>query len=70
MFNSKVLSICGIDEKTKDPNGGKIIRDENGFPTGIFIDNAIDYERDFNFDYFAYKTLYRALESLALPKHH
>ncbi|SUZ86300.1 uncharacterized protein METZ01_LOCUS39154 [marine metagenome] len=40
--NSKVLSICGINDKTKDPEGGKIIRDKNGFPTGIFIDNAID----------------------------
>ena len=40
--NSKVLSICGIDENTEDPDGGKIIRDENGYPTGIFIDNAID----------------------------
>ena len=45
--NSKVLSICGIDEKTKDPNGGKIIRDENGFPSGIFIDNAIDLIDEF-----------------------
>ena len=40
--NSKVLLICGINDKTKDPDGGKIIRDKNGFPTGIFIDNAID----------------------------
>ena len=40
--NSKVLSICEINDKTKDPEGGKIIRDKNGFPTGIFIDNAID----------------------------
>ena len=40
--NSKVLSICGINDKTKDPQGGKIIRDQNGIPTGIFIDNAID----------------------------
>ncbi|MEE3195715.1 MAG: amidohydrolase [Candidatus Neomarinimicrobiota bacterium] len=40
--NSKVLSICGINDKTKDPEGGKIIRDKNGSPTGIFIDNAID----------------------------
>ena len=40
--NSKVLLICGINDKTKDPDGGKIIRDKNGFPTRIFIDNAID----------------------------
>ena len=40
--NSKVLSICGINDKTKDPKGGKIIRDKNGSPTGIFIDNAVD----------------------------
>ena len=40
--NSKVLSICGINDETKDPPGGKIIRDQSGVPTGIFIDNAID----------------------------
>ena len=40
--NSKVLSICGINKKTQDPDGGKIIRDKDGQPTGILIDNAID----------------------------
>lgn len=39
--NSKVLDIVGNLPK-EDPPGGKIIRDEQGRPTGIFVDNAID----------------------------
>ena len=45
--NSKVLSICGIDQDTKDPKGGKIIHDRNGNPTGILIDNAMDLIKNF-----------------------
>ena len=30
----------GIDKSTKDPEGGRIIRDASGNPTGVFIDNA------------------------------
>ena len=40
--NSKALEIAGIDEKTPDPPGGKILRDRDGKPTGVFIDNAVD----------------------------
>ncbi|MGS2719259.1 amidohydrolase [Paraglaciecola aestuariivivens] len=38
--NSKALEIAGITKDTLDPPGGKIVRDENGEPTGILIDNA------------------------------
>jgi hypothetical protein len=40
--NTKVLQLAGITERTADPEGGKILRDNNGYPTGIFIDNATD----------------------------
>jgi predicted amidohydrolase YtcJ len=39
--NSKVLKLAGVTRETKDPDGGTIIRDRKGEPTGIFIDNAI-----------------------------
>ncbi|MFN0157842.1 MAG: amidohydrolase [Bacteroidota bacterium] len=40
--NSKVLQIVGITKETKDPDGGKLLRDAAGNPTGVFVDNAID----------------------------
>ena len=40
--NKKALELCGITRDTTDPDGGKIIRDQQGEPTGIFIDNAKD----------------------------
>lgn len=39
--NSLVLRLANITKDTKDPEGGKILRDKNGNPTGILIDNAI-----------------------------
>ena len=40
--NSKALEIAGITKDTLDPPGGKIVRDNQGKPTGILVDNAID----------------------------
>ena len=40
--NGVVLAAAGVTKGTRDPEGGKIIRDRNGIPTGVFIDNAID----------------------------
>ncbi len=40
--NTKVLQLVGITRETRDPDGGKILRDAAGEPTGIFLDNAID----------------------------
>ena len=39
--NSKVLSLAGISAATKDPPGGRIVR-QAGRPTGILIDQAQD----------------------------
>jgi predicted amidohydrolase YtcJ len=38
--NSKALVLAGITAKTKAPEGGEIIKDEFGNPTGIFVDKA------------------------------
>ncbi|MBT8067481.1 MAG: amidohydrolase [Gammaproteobacteria bacterium] len=40
--NSAAMKIAGIDNDTADPVGGKILRDDNGRATGIFIDLAMD----------------------------
>jgi len=39
--NSKAMALAGITKETLSPDGGEIIRDEQGHPTGIFIDNAM-----------------------------
>jgi predicted amidohydrolase YtcJ len=36
------MALAGITRETSDPAGGKILRDQSGAPTGVFIDNAID----------------------------
>ncbi len=38
--NSKALEIAGIDRNTVSPAGGEIVKDKNGEPTGLLIDNA------------------------------
>ena len=39
--NSKALALAGINKDTPSPNGGEIIRDQQGKPTGVLIDNAM-----------------------------
>ncbi|MBI5326001.1 MAG: amidohydrolase [Ignavibacteriae bacterium] len=45
--NSKALQIAGIDEYTKEPDGGMIVKDKSGNPTGVLIDNAMDLVKKF-----------------------
>ncbi len=40
--NQAAMDIAQIHLQKNDPDGGKIERDHEGNPTGIFIDNAID----------------------------
>lgn len=40
--NTKALEAAKVTKATQDPAGGKIIRDDKGEPTGVFIDNAVD----------------------------
>lgn len=42
LANSKALELAGITKHTRDPDGGLIERDEDGNPTGILKDNAMD----------------------------
>lgn len=39
--NSRAMAAAGITARTPDPAGGKIIRDANGAPAGVFVDNAV-----------------------------
>ncbi len=39
--NSKAMALAGITKDTVSPEGGEIIKDSNGLPTGVFIDNAM-----------------------------
>lgn len=39
--NKKAMELAGITSGTKSPDGGQIIKDSAGNPTGIFIDNAM-----------------------------
>jgi predicted amidohydrolase YtcJ len=40
MANSAAMRAAGVTSATHDPDGGKIVRDANGNPTGVFIDAA------------------------------
>lgn len=42
LANTRALELAGISRNTKDPDGGQILRDENGEPTGILKDAAMD----------------------------
>jgi predicted amidohydrolase YtcJ len=41
-LNGLALKLAGIDRNTADPDGGTIVRDAAGKPTGILRDNAMD----------------------------
>ncbi|MEO8661262.1 MAG: amidohydrolase, partial [Bryobacteraceae bacterium] len=38
--NRKAMALAKVTKATPDPQGGKIIRDANGEPTGVFVDRA------------------------------
>jgi predicted amidohydrolase YtcJ len=40
--NSAALQAAGVTRDTPDPFGGKILKDKNGEPTGMLLDNAQD----------------------------
>ncbi len=44
--NSKALELAGIDRDTPDPDGGIIDRDEEGEPTGILRETAMNLVKD------------------------
>jgi predicted amidohydrolase YtcJ len=40
--NSVAMRAAGVTASTQDPSGGRIVRDANGNPTGVFVDAAMD----------------------------
>jgi predicted amidohydrolase YtcJ len=40
--NTRALELAGVTAATKDPDGGRILRDEAGAPTGVLVDRAMD----------------------------
>ena len=40
--NTKAMELAGISSATRDPDGGRFIRDSAGNPTGVLIDHAKD----------------------------
>jgi predicted amidohydrolase YtcJ len=43
LANSLALKLAGVDRNTKDVEGGEIVRDKDGNPTGILKDAAMNY---------------------------
>jgi predicted amidohydrolase YtcJ len=43
LANSTALGRAGVTEHTPDPPGGAIVRDANGFPTGVLKDAAMEF---------------------------
>lgn len=42
LANARAMRLAGIDETVGDPPGGRLSRDANGAPTGLFVDNAMN----------------------------
>src|SRR5688500_6619990 len=40
--NSAAIKLAGVDRSTRDPTGGRIERDAEGHPSGVFVDSAMD----------------------------
>lgn len=40
--NAELLRVAGIDRDTASPEGGEILRDRDGNPTGVLVDAAMD----------------------------
>jgi predicted amidohydrolase YtcJ len=43
--NSAALRAAGIDRETPDPDGGRIVRDGSGEPTGLLLERAVELIR-------------------------
>jgi predicted amidohydrolase YtcJ len=46
IVNTRAIEESGINEKTADSQGGKIVREENGYPIGIFQEQALNLIMD------------------------
>lgn len=43
LANSLAMKLAGVDKNTKTPDGGEIVRDANGNPTGVLKDAAMNF---------------------------
>ncbi|MEM0984525.1 MAG: amidohydrolase [Planctomycetota bacterium] len=43
LANKLAMELAGIDRDTANPSGGEVIKDADGEPTGVFIDNAMSF---------------------------
>ena len=48
--NMKAMELAGISADTEDPPGGKIVRKDNGDPTGILINQAMNRVKELAWD--------------------
>ncbi len=46
LANRRAMDEVGLDRATRDPEGGKLIRDTSGEPTGVLIDTAVGLVAD------------------------
>jgi len=47
IVNSRALALAHVTRDTPDPQGGQIYKDSNGEPTGLLMDNASRFVRQF-----------------------
>jgi predicted amidohydrolase YtcJ len=40
LANARAMALAGVSRETRAPAGGEIVRDPDGDPTGVFVDNA------------------------------
>ncbi|MHC5010436.1 MAG: amidohydrolase, partial [Planctomycetota bacterium] len=45
LANAEAMALAGISRDTRAPEGGEVLRGEDGEPTGMFVDNAIGLVR-------------------------
>jgi predicted amidohydrolase YtcJ len=43
LVNGRAMELAGIDRNTPDPEGGEIVRDAHGDPTGALRETAVDF---------------------------
>ena len=40
LANARAMQLAGVTRDARDPDGGRVLRDAAGNPTGVFVDNA------------------------------
>lgn len=41
LLNARAMELLGVEASVPDPEGGRILRDQDGSPTGVLIDNGM-----------------------------